>query len=145
MLVEPSAGNTPGTQQPESVSTKRRRIATLARSDRFDPAAPRVRKAAVRGRVPERICQVKTRMREIRTSGSVRGGGGNPLAYSTSGGRDAPPFQYSNPMPIVRNKADSRLGRCDESGIRDRVASGAPGSVRGFFLAPRNSFVYNDL
>jgi hypothetical protein len=84
MLVEPSEGNTPGTLQPESVSTKRRRIAMLARSNRFDRAAQRVREAAVRGSVPERICQVKNRMREIRTSGSVRGEGGNPLAYSTS-------------------------------------------------------------
>jgi hypothetical protein len=86
MLVEPSKGNTPGTQQPESVSTKRRRIATLARSDRYDPAAQRVREAADCGDFPERICQVKNRMREIRTSGSVRGEGGNPLAYSTRRG-----------------------------------------------------------
>ena len=47
-------------------------------------AAPRVRTAAVGGGIRERICQMKNRMREIRTSGSVRGEGGNPLAYSTS-------------------------------------------------------------
>ena len=82
-MVEPSTGNTPGTLQPESVSTKLRRIAMRVQQPLRASAAPRVRTAAVGGGIRERICQMKNRMREIRTSGSVRGEGGNPLAYST--------------------------------------------------------------
>ena len=87
-MVEPSTGNTPGTLQPETVSTKLRRIAMRVQQPLRASAAPRVRTAAVGGGIRERICQMKNRMREIRTSGSVRGEGGNPLAYSTraSGG-----------------------------------------------------------
>ena len=85
-MVEPSWGNTPGTLQPECVSTELRRIAMRVRPPLRESAAPRVRTAAVSGGIPERICQMKNRMREIRTSGSVRGEGGNPLAYSTSDG-----------------------------------------------------------
>ncbi len=82
-MVEPSTGNTPGTLQPETVSTKLRRIAMRVQQPLRASAAPRVRTAAVGGGIRERICQMKNRMREIRTSGSVRGEGGNPLAYST--------------------------------------------------------------
>ncbi len=82
-MVEPSTGNTPGTLQPESVSTKLRRIAMRVRQPLRLSAAPRVRIAAVGGGIPERTCQMKNRMREIRTSGSVRGEEGNLLAYST--------------------------------------------------------------
>jgi hypothetical protein len=56
----------------------------LARSDRYDPAAQRVQEPVLCGGFLERICQMKNRMRDIRTSGSVRGEEGNLLAYSTS-------------------------------------------------------------
>jgi len=81
-MVGPSEGNTPGTLQPECVSTQWRRIATLVRQPLCDPADKRGRNFF--GRSPVRICQMRSRMREIRTSGSVRGEGGNLLAYSTS-------------------------------------------------------------
>lgn len=38
----------------------------------------------------ERSVRVKNRMREIRSSGSVRGGAGNIPAYSAEGGGDRP-------------------------------------------------------
>jgi hypothetical protein len=38
----------------------------------------------------ERSLRVKNRMREIRSSGSVRGGAGNIPAYSAQGGGDRP-------------------------------------------------------
>jgi hypothetical protein len=41
--------------------------------------------------VPERSCHMTNWLPEIRMSGSVRGRGCNPLAYSTSGGGDTPP------------------------------------------------------
>ena len=109
-MVEPSTGNTPGTLQPETVSTKLRRIAMRVQQPLRASAAPRVRTAAVGGGIRERICQMKNRMREIRTSGSVRGEGGNPLAYSTWGSlagiRGA----------IMQNKA--KLGRTGACGKR---------------------------
>ena len=83
-MVEPSKGNTPGTQQPEPVSTQQRRIAVLARPP--VRADQRVRTAAGLGDCSERTCHGRNRMREIRTSGSVRGEGGNLLAYSTAAG-----------------------------------------------------------
>ena len=86
-MVEPSKGNTPGTLQPECVSTPRRRIAVLARQLRCDSAGQRGRNTPFGG-CPVRIYLMRSRMREIRTSGSVRGEGGNPLAYSTGAGRD---------------------------------------------------------
>ena len=69
-------------------------------------------------------------MREIRTSGSVRGEGGNPLAYSTGRQRAAGKipycssilsFQSSSLRRIVRNKAISDL----QADARNPV----PGSV----------------
>ena len=81
-MVEPSKGNTPGTLQPECVSTPWRRIATLVRPPLCEPADKRGRNTFF-GRYPVRICQTRNRMREIRTSGSVRGEEGNLLAYST--------------------------------------------------------------
>ena len=100
MMVEPSQGNTPGTQPPDPVSTKQRRIAKLAQPSSCDLALGVVRLARGSGTPPssegvsERICPVKNRMREIRTSGSVRGEGGNLLAYSTSAsGRNGRKFR----------------------------------------------------
>ena len=48
-MVEPSTGNTPGTLQPETVSTKLRRIAMRVQQPLRSSAAPRVRTAAWRG------------------------------------------------------------------------------------------------
>jgi hypothetical protein len=88
-MVEPSKGNTPGTLHPKGASTPRRRIAMLARRSQSDPAGQRGRPPSSEG-WPVRIYLMRSRMRETRTSGSVRGEGGNPLAYSTPGcaGRD---------------------------------------------------------
>ena len=81
-MIEPSKGNTRGTLHPPGVCTQQRRIAVRDRPRRSASADPRDRSSLLQ-RSPARIYLMRSRMREIRTSGSVRGEGGNPLAYST--------------------------------------------------------------
>ena len=91
-MIEPSKRNTRGTLHPPGVCTQQRRIAVRDRPRRSASADPRDRSSLLQ-RSPARIYLMRSRMREIRTSGSVRGEGGNPLAYSTPGGQDTLPFQ----------------------------------------------------
>jgi hypothetical protein len=116
-MVEPSKGNTLGTLHPKGASTQRRRIAV--------PASRKVLLLAggagtLSGGRPARIYLMRSRMREIRTSGSVRGEGGNPLAYSTGRVCEIPVFHYSivptfqSPGPIrirLPNAMDRVWGR----------------------------------
>jgi hypothetical protein len=116
-MVDPSKGNTPGTLQPESVFTKQRRIAVLVRQTRYASADQRDRNTLF-GRSPERIYRMRSRMREIRTSGSVRGEGGNPLAYSTCGarrGQTQPPGQSCETKPMCDRRSLERRMFMDSS------------------------------
>ena len=82
-MIEPSKRNTRGTLHPPGVCTQQRRIAVRDRPRRSASADPRDRSSLLQ-RSPAQVSLMRSRMREIRTSGSVRGEGGNPLAYSTS-------------------------------------------------------------
>src|SRR5271157_4736199 len=72
-----------------NLSTKRQRIAELARTRAGTSSPPCVSRQASHGWRPlrqrERNSPVKNRMREIRTSGSVRGGDGDIPTYSAFG------------------------------------------------------------
>src|SRR5271157_4974181 len=69
-----------------NLSTKRQRIAELARTTAGRSSPPGASRQASRGRRPlrqrERNSPVKNRMRETCTSGSVRGGDGDIPTYS---------------------------------------------------------------
>ena len=72
-----------------NLSTKRQRIAELARTKAGTSSPPCGSRQASHGRRPlrqrERNSLVKNRMRETCTSGSVRGGDGNIPTYSALG------------------------------------------------------------
>jgi hypothetical protein len=138
-MVEPSKGNTLGTLQPKVVSTKRRRIAVLVRQTRYASADQRDRNTLF-GRSPERIYRMRSRMREIRTSGSVRGEGGNPLAYSTpKSGQTVARCRSYETKPIPTSLAETGRPNCAKQDAHDKSRRAEfrpafPGRYRG--LAP---------
>src|ERR1700674_3449634 len=89
MWREPLTGNTGENSESHNLSTKRQRIAKLARTKRGvafhlrDFLDRRVRDG-VSDNIRERSSSMKNRKREICTSGSVRDEDGNILIYSAA-------------------------------------------------------------
>src|SRR5208283_4513851 len=142
-----------GTLDPTNLSTNGQRIANLERVT-----------DAVILRCRERISLVRNRMREIRTSGSVRGGGGNVPTYSAAdqsrlralGGAspchpgqvaDRPPAgaRVQRRPPAARSYGKARrVGRPVSRRAPGGRAEGAPRRNRGTTGAHRAPAGYRD-
>src|ERR1700687_2666047 len=123
MWREPLTGNTGENTGSHNLSTKRQRIAKLARTKRGvafhlrDFLDRRVRDG-VNDNIRERNSSMKNRKREYCTSGSVRGEGGNILTYSAARERGGVAARAARAAA-----RPSAAGRCAD-GVRRRRSGG---------------------
>src|SRR5208283_6014008 len=107
--VRPSSGASMAEVAVSARSSKRRQMDALQRtletpSSAFSQDRPRIRRR-------ERISLVKNRMREFRSSGSARDGGGNVPIYSAmTPSRGAPRAKTAAGLELTKPGGDFELG-----------------------------------
>src|ERR1700687_4931159 len=131
MWREPLTGNTGENTGSHNLSTKRQRIAKLARTKRGvafhlrDFLDRRVRDG-VSDNIRERSSSMKNRKREYCTSGSVRDEGGNILIYSAAGrgGSVADGGAFATAGHAVRWVGGCRFARYATAPLEGRFRAG---------------------